>query len=70
MKKQIKVSVTNTYTITVDTENPIVKDYDTENEMLQHIIDYRFSDVLPVMSLNNGGVEVNDIENTDWKILN
>lgn len=57
-KKNLKIQVTRTYEIEIDTENSIVKDYESEDELIDHIVSYNFS-VLPVI---NNGVKVIDDE--------
>jgi hypothetical protein len=68
MKKQIKVSVMYCYSLTIDADNPIVRDYANEKEMVQHLVDYRFNDVLPVLSASAGGVKVEDVQIEEWSI--
>lgn len=63
-KKTIKLQVTYNYEIEVDTESSNVKDYDLEDDMLNHIVDYRFSDALPVMK---DGIVIKDVETDSWE---
>lgn len=61
-KKTILVNVTYIYTIEVDTENAVVKEYKTEKEMLEDLVHYNFK-VLPVLE---EGVKITDISVDDW----
>jgi len=61
-KKTLEVEVKIRYTIEVDAENSIVKEYETEKELIGDLASYRFS-VLPVI---NNGVEIKDIEVLGW----
>lgn len=61
-KKTLEIEVTMKYTIEVDTENSIVKEYETEKELVDDLSSYRFS-VLPVIG---NGVEIKDVEVLNW----
>lgn len=61
MKKTI--SFTAYITLEVDTENQIVKEYEDLSELVGDVLDYRFSNVLPV--INEGAVNVDSIEFED-----
>lgn len=61
-KKTLEVEVTIKYTIEVDNNNSIVKEYDSEKELVDDLASYRFS-VLPVIG---DGVEIKDVEVLDW----
>lgn len=58
--KTIEVTVTYKYEIQIEENNLIVKEYESENDMLVDCASYRFSDVLPV--IKEGGLVVRDIE--------
>ncbi len=62
MKKTIEVEATYIYTIEVDEDNHIVKDYDDENELYSDLASYRFT-TLPVI---DDGVEILDTELIAW----
>ena len=62
MKKIFKIEATYCYTIEVDEDDLIVKDYENEQEMIEDLVSYRF-DILPVL---NDGVKVKDVEVIDW----
>lgn len=61
-KKTLEVEVTIKYTIEVDNDNSIVKEYANEKELVDDLASYRFS-VLPVIG---DGVEIKDVEVLDW----
>lgn len=61
-KKTLEVEVTIKYTIEVDNDNSIVKEYKNERELVDDLASYRFS-VLPVIG---DGVEIKDVEVLDW----
>ena len=61
-KKTLEVEVTIKYTIEVDKDNSIVKEYKNEKELVDDLASYRFS-VLPVIG---DGVEIKDVEVLDW----
>jgi hypothetical protein len=61
-KKTIAIEVTYKYTIEVDENSPIVKEYNTEGELIDDLASYRFT-ILPVL---NNGVEIKDVEFLDW----
>ncbi len=61
-KKTLEVEVTIKYTIEVDNDNSIVKEYKNEKELVDDLASYRFS-VLPVIG---DGVEIKDVEVLDW----
>ena len=61
-KKTLEVEVTIRYTIEVDNNNSIVRDYRNEKELVDDLASYRFS-VLPVIG---NGVEIKDVEVLDW----
>ena len=64
-KKTMRVNVSYSYEIEIDTENSIVKDYDTEEEMIVDLAQYKFSNVLPVMK---EGVKIIDSELIEWSV--
>jgi hypothetical protein len=66
-KTKLKIEVTYIYEIEVDEEDSCVKDYDSRDEMLNHLVDYQFSTTLPV---RKSGVEVKDVEVESWKVTN
>jgi hypothetical protein len=58
--KKLQVKVTYNYEIEVDSENPIVEEYESENLLLVDCASYRFGNVLPVIA--SGGVKINDVQ--------
>ena len=47
---ELVITVTYDYTIKIDPENPIAKEYNgNKGEMMSDLADYRFTDVLPLM---------------------
>lgn len=54
--KKIHMEVTMMVTVEIDEQNEIVKEYESLSELLNDIISYRFSSVLPV--INSGAVKV------------
>ena len=63
MKKKLTVVVTYNYEIEIDTDNGIVKEYESESDLIEHLVSYRFSDELPVIGK---GVKVTDISTNDY----
>jgi hypothetical protein len=57
--KKVEITVTYEYELEIDESNPIVKEYESENELLVDCASYRF-DVLPVLK-DGGGVKVIDV---------
>lgn len=58
--KKVTVNVTYKYELEIDENDSIVKEYESENDLLVDCASYRFSATLPV--INNNGVRVKDIE--------
>ena len=58
--RKLEIEITYKYEIEVDETNDIVKDYETDEELVQHLADYRFGTVLPVIQV--GAVQIKDIE--------
>lgn len=58
--KKVEVTVTYKIQLEIDENDSIVKEYESENDLLLDCATYRFSDILPV--INEGGVKVKDIE--------
>lgn len=61
-KKKFEVSVNYIYTIEVDTEDNVVKEYNNDRELIEDLASYEFK-VLPVLER---GVYVNDVEMADF----
>lgn len=61
--KTFTVTVTTEYTIEIDENNDIVKEYQNENELIEDCIAYKFNAVLPVIA--DGGVKVKDEDIVD-----
>jgi hypothetical protein len=61
-KKTLEIEVTYKYTIEVDEDNLIVKEYSTEKELIDDLVGYRFT-TLPVIG---DGVEIKDVEATEY----
>jgi len=59
--KEVKVDIKMRVVVKIDTEDPVVMEYESEKELIEHLVSYRFSEVLPVMKT---GVQVkyNDCE--------
>jgi hypothetical protein len=55
--KKLTVDVTISYEIEIDENNPIVKEYNSTAELIDHCAAYRFNEVLPVIG---NGVRVLD----------
>ena len=58
--KKLEIEITYKYEIEVDETDDIVKDYVNDEELVQHLADYRFGTVLPVIQV--GAVKIKDIE--------
>lgn len=54
--KTVEVVVTYKYELEINEFDGIVKEYETENDLIVDCVSYRFSDVLPV--IKNGGVKI------------
>jgi hypothetical protein len=67
MKKKVGIQIITEITIEIDTNDPIVDEYETEAELLQDLISYEFSNVLPVVE--KGGVVVLEKEVMDWSSI-
>lgn len=55
-----EVEIRTVVTISVDESDFRVKDYDSIEELIDDLVSYRFSPILPVVQ--DGGVKVNDYE--------
>jgi len=62
-KKTLEIEVTIKYTVEVDTENSVVKEYESEKELVNDLASYQCSVVLPVIG---NGVEIKDVEVLKW----
>ena len=58
--RKLEIEITYKYEIEVDETDDIVKDYENDEELVQHLADYRFETVLPVIQV--GAVKIKDIE--------
>ena len=58
--RKLEIEITYKYEIDVDETDGIVKDYENDEELVQHLADYRFGTVLPVIQV--GAVKIKDIE--------
>lgn len=58
--RTITATVTYKYELQIEDSNSIVREYDSDYDLLVDCASYRFSDTLPV--IKNGGVKVIDIE--------
>jgi hypothetical protein len=63
-KRTLEVKVTYIYTLEVDDENHIVQEYVSDEELVQHLIDYRFKS-LPVLEGEDRGVVILDVEEVE-----
>lgn len=54
MKRQIKITATYEIEMEIDTTDPVVLDYNDEDELILDCASYRFSSVMPV--IESGGV--------------
>lgn len=61
-KKKIQLEVTMMVEIEIDENDDIVKDYENTSELLNDIISYQFSSVLPVIASGAVKVEFNGFE--------
>lgn len=68
-KKKIEIEVLKVYTIEVDEESDIVKEYDSTKNLIEDLVYYNFYEILPVI---NHGVSVKDSDIVHWnyKLLN
>ena len=64
-KKTLKVQATFIYELEVDTDSSYVKDYDTEQGMIEDLVYYRFT-TLPVIGK---GVEIKDVEVDTYDVV-
>lgn len=64
-KKTVKVQATFIYELEVDTESFYVKDYNSEQEMIEDLVHYRFS-TLPVIGK---GIEIKDVEVGTYEVV-
>ena len=64
-KKTVKVQATFIYELEVDTESSYVKDYDSEQGMIEDLVHYRFT-TLPVIGK---GVEIKDVEVDTYEVV-
>lgn len=62
-KKIMRVNVSYSYEIEIDTENSIVKEYETDSALAEDLVTYKFSSVLPVLK---EGVKILDCEVVEW----
>lgn len=60
-----KLKVEMIVEVEIDNQDEVVNDYDSDSELLEHIVSYRFSSILPVMKK---GVRAN-FEEITFKIL-
>jgi len=58
--RKLEIEITYKYEIEVDDNDDIVKDYENDKELVEHLADYRFGTVLPVIQV--GAVKIKDIE--------
>lgn len=63
-KKRIEIEVVYRYTIEIDESSSIIKEHDTEKELIDDLVRYRFT-TLPVL---NNGVEIRDVEAVNWMV--
>lgn len=54
MKRRIKITATYEIEMEIDTTDPVVLDYNDEDELILDCASYRFSSVMPV--IESGGV--------------
>lgn len=57
--RTIKVEATYYVEIEIDDEDPMVREYESDKELIDDLVSYRFS-ILPV--IGSGGVSVKDVE--------
>lgn len=50
--------------IVVNDSDEIVKEYESDSELIEDILSYKFSNVLPVVK--QGGVKLETIDCTNW----
>lgn len=58
--RKLEIVITYKYEIEVDENDDIVKEYENDEELVQHLADYRFGTVLPVIQV--GAVKVKDVD--------
>ena len=64
-KKTVKVQATFIYELEVDSESSYVKDYDSEQGMIEDLVYCRFA-TLPVIGK---GVEIKDVEVDTYEVI-
>lgn len=60
MKKKQEVFVLIKYEVEIDEDDSVVKDYDSPKELIDDLVSYRFSEMMPV--IKSKGVIVRDVE--------
>ena len=58
--RKLEIEITYKYEIEVDDNDDIVKEYENDKELVEHLADYRFGTALPVIQV--GAVKITDIE--------
>lgn len=66
-KKKIRINVSIVYELEVDDDNSIVQEYKSTTEIIDDIVAYKFSDVLPVLKK---GVKIMNSEIVEWHFQN
>ena len=66
-KKKIRINVSIVYELEVDDDNSIVQEYKSTTEIIDDIVAYKFSDVLPVLK---EGVKIMNSEIVEWHFQN
>ena len=66
-KKKIRINVSIVYELEVDHDNSIVQEYKSTTEIIDDIVAYKFSDVLPVLK---EGVKIMNSEIVEWHFQN
>lgn len=64
MIKIVKIHVEYEVELAINPDDEIVKEYSDEKELIDDLVSYRFSEVLPV--LQRRGVVVKDISMEEW----
>lgn len=60
---KITLSVTFNYELEIDEDNPIVKEYEDQDELLEDLVSYKMSNILPVVG---NGVNIKSFDVDEW----
>lgn len=60
---KITLSITFNYELEIDEDNPIVKEYEDQDELLEDLVSYKMSNILPVVG---NGVNIKSFDVDEW----